>query len=215
MRIWLAIIASFAFAAHVQAQTLSGKADTSPHKVKLITVAANVQLEVLDWGGDGPPLVLLTGLGDTAHVFDTFAQKFTDKHHVYAITRRGFGASSKPAPTDENYASDRLADDVLAAIEALGLTRRILADHSIAGEELSSIGSRHPEKITGLIYLDETDGIGYYNPKTPVMVRVDTAVVRQALEELHFASSARFKELVQELQIVRSASVRDTWVRGL
>jgi pimeloyl-ACP methyl ester carboxylesterase len=49
---------------------------------------------VLDWGGSGQPLVLLTGLGDNAHVFDKFAPKLTASYHVYGITRRGYGASS-------------------------------------------------------------------------------------------------------------------------
>jgi len=54
-------------------------------------------LEVLDWSVKGRPLVLLAGLGITAHVFDGFAEKLTDSYHVYGITRRGYGASSKPA----------------------------------------------------------------------------------------------------------------------
>jgi pimeloyl-ACP methyl ester carboxylesterase len=38
----------------------------------MIQVEPDVKLEVLDWGGTGRPLVLLSGLGDTAHVFDKF-----------------------------------------------------------------------------------------------------------------------------------------------
>ena len=67
----------------------------------------NVELEVLDWGGKGPPLILLTGNGDTAHVFDRFAPLFATSHHVYAVTRRGFGASSAPPPTEENFPLSR------------------------------------------------------------------------------------------------------------
>jgi pimeloyl-ACP methyl ester carboxylesterase len=63
--------------------------DPSPHKVVFVPVDKDVRLEVLDWGGNGPPLVLLTGNGNTAHVFDAFALKFTGKHHVYAIRVRG------------------------------------------------------------------------------------------------------------------------------
>jgi non-heme chloroperoxidase len=70
--------------------------DPGTHKVQMITVDKDVKLEVLDWGGTGRPLVLLTGLGDNAHVFDKFAPKLIDRYHVYGITRRGFGASSKP-----------------------------------------------------------------------------------------------------------------------
>jgi len=130
---------------------------------QFVTVDKDVKLQVLDWGGTGRPLLFLTGLGNDAHVYDRLAPKFTAKYHVYGITRRGFGASSKPAPTTANYNADRLGDDVLAVIDALKLNRPILVGHSIAGEELSSIGSRHPEKIAGLIYLDAGDGYGFYD----------------------------------------------------
>ncbi len=123
-----------------------------------ITVENNVKLEVLDWGGSGRPLVLLAGLGNTAHIFDKFAPKFTATYHVYGITRRGFGASSSPSPSGAaTYSADRLGDDVLAVIDALKLNRPVLAGHSLGGEELSSIGSRHPGKVAGLIYLRTRD----------------------------------------------------------
>ena len=90
--------------------------------------------------------------------------KFTAHHHVYAITRRGYGVSSWPEPTDANYDSDRLADDVLAVLDALHIERPVLAGHSIAGQELSSIGTRHPEKVAGLVYLDAAYGYAFYDP---------------------------------------------------
>jgi pimeloyl-ACP methyl ester carboxylesterase len=50
------------------------------------------------------------------------------------------------------WGADRLSDDVLAVLEALRLQRPILVGHSLAGEELSSIGSPRPERIAGLIF---------------------------------------------------------------
>jgi pimeloyl-ACP methyl ester carboxylesterase len=134
--------------------------DPTSHKVQFINVDTNVKLEVLDWGGSGRALVLLTGLGDNAHVYDDFAPKLTGSYHVYGITRRGFGASSSP---DSGYSADRLGDDVLAVINALKLNRPVLVGHSIAGEELSSVGSRHSEKVSGLIYLEAAYGYAYYD----------------------------------------------------
>src|SRR5580692_826606 len=49
--------------------------DPSKHSVRFVTVEEGVQLEVLDWGGTGRPVVLLAGRGFTAHVFDGFAEK--------------------------------------------------------------------------------------------------------------------------------------------
>src|SRR5665213_3611390 len=88
--------------------------DTSSHTVQFVTVDRDVKLEVLDWGGTGRPMIFLAGMGNTAHGFDGFAPQFTAKYHVYGITRRGYGLSSKPAPANGNYRADRLGDDVLA-----------------------------------------------------------------------------------------------------
>src|SRR5258708_39406494 len=115
--LWLVALTALSASA-LQAQD---KTDSSPHTAQFVTVEEDVKLEVLDWGGTGRPLVFLAGLGNNAHVFDSFAPKFTANHHVYGITRRGFGASSKPATANGNYASDRLGDDVLAVMEALKL----------------------------------------------------------------------------------------------
>ena len=112
-----------------------------------MTVEQGVQLEVLDWGGSGRPLIFLAGAGDTAHASDNFAPQFTRHHHVYGITRRGFGASSHPAPANGNYSADHLGDDILAVMKALNIQRPVLVGHSMAGEELSSIGSRFPAKV--------------------------------------------------------------------
>jgi pimeloyl-ACP methyl ester carboxylesterase len=156
--------------------------DPSPHRIRFVSVEKGVSLEVLDWGGSGPPMVFLAGLGNTAHVFDDFAPKFTAHHHVYGITRRGFGASSVPPAAIENYDADRLGDDILAVMAALKIERPVLAGHSISGEELSSIGTRHPEKLSGLIYLDAiTSSRAYYAEGTDTY-EVDLAMLRRAID---------------------------------
>jgi pimeloyl-ACP methyl ester carboxylesterase len=50
-----------------------------------------------------------------------------------------------------------------AHCDFLNLNHPILVGHSIAGEELSSVGSRHPEKMSGLIYLDAAYGYAFYD----------------------------------------------------
>src|SRR5580700_3208103 len=125
--------------------------DPSPHITQFVTVDKNVRLEVLDWGGSGKPLVLLAGGGDTAHVFDDFAPKLTPSFHVYGITRRGFGQSGF---SPEGYGADRLGDDVLAVLDSLKLIRPVLVGHSLGGEVSSSLSTRHPNRVAGLVYLE-------------------------------------------------------------
>ena len=172
------------------------KRDSSPHSVQFITVDTNVKLEVLDWGGSGRPLVFLAGLGNTAHVFDNFAPQFTAKYHVYGITRRGFGDSSTP---DSGYSADRLGDDVLAVMDALKINRPVLVGHSIAGEELSSVGSRHPEKVAGLIYLDAAYPYAFYDSSRGNL-NLDSLDLKRKLDQLGPGTSPQDrKQLVQEL----------------
>ncbi|HWU53880.1 MAG TPA: alpha/beta hydrolase [Rhizomicrobium sp.] len=173
--------------------------DPAPHKAHFVTVAKGVKLEVLDFGGTGPALVFLAGIGNTAHKFDKFALNFTAKHHVYAITRRGIGLSSIPDPTIANYDADRLGDDVIAVLDALKLERPVLAGHSIAGEELSSIGSRHPERVSGLVYMDAGYAYAYYTPGGGIPPGVNTYLdareLRQALEGLTNVPAIRRMEV--------------------
>ena len=118
---------------------------------RMIPIGPRVSLEVVDWGGRGATLVFLAGLGNTAHVFDTFAPQFTDHFHVVGITRRGFGASaSAPPPND----LDTLVADVTAVLDSLRLEKVVLVGHSIAGEEMTSFAERHGTRCAGLVYLD-------------------------------------------------------------
>jgi pimeloyl-ACP methyl ester carboxylesterase len=125
--------------------------DRSPHQIRFVTVAPDVRLEVLDWGGRGPPLVFLSGLQDVAHGFDDFAPRFTDHYHVLAVTRRGYGASSRP-PSGYDLAT-RVAD-LAAVLDSLRLARVALVGHSIAGDELTAFAGAHPERVSRLVYLD-------------------------------------------------------------
>jgi pimeloyl-ACP methyl ester carboxylesterase len=125
--------------------------DPSPHTVTFVPVDSGVQLEVLDWGGAGPALVLLAGLGDTAHVFDDFAPMLTARHRVLAVTRRGHGRSAAPAT---GYGFARLAEDVARVIEATGVEKPIVIGHSFAGEELHVLGARYAGRIAGVVYID-------------------------------------------------------------
>jgi pimeloyl-ACP methyl ester carboxylesterase len=157
-------------------ESISAKAapwrDPSPHTVRFVTVDDGVRLEVLDWGGSGRPVVLLAGGGNTAHVFDDFAPKLATHYRVYGITRRGCGASGfaeSPNPVD------RLRDDLLSALDVLGLDSPVLAGHSIAGAEMSAIAHSQPLRIGGLVYLDAAYPYAFDDGTGPAM-REFTAV---------------------------------------
>ena len=128
--------------------------DHTPHKVRFVKVAPGVQLEVLEFGGSGDAMVLLTGIGDNAHVWDDFAYQFTDFFRVIGITRRGFGASDKP---DGGYDVPTRARDDIAVLDHFGIDKAVFVGHSIAGSELSQLGLAYPHRVDKLVYLDALD----------------------------------------------------------
>ncbi len=125
--------------------------DTSKHRVSSVAVDSGVDLELLDWGGDGLPLFLLAGLGGTAHGFDEFARHFTDRFHVLGLTRRGFGASSHP-PT--GYDVGTLARDISRVVDKVGAQRVVLVGHSLGGDEITKFAGTYPDRVSALVYLD-------------------------------------------------------------
>jgi pimeloyl-ACP methyl ester carboxylesterase len=183
--------ALFLVSAHIDAQ-----ADPSQHKVQMVTVEPGVRLGVLDWGGSGRPLIFLAGAGDTAHRFDGFAPQFTKQHHVYGITRRGSGASGSPAPTNGNYSANHLGDDVLAVMKALDIDRPVLVGHSMAGEELSSVGSRFPGKVSGLIYLDAATDFALDDPEHTLLA-VEMNDIKRRIDEIEAGGVDEKKKLLE------------------
>jgi pimeloyl-ACP methyl ester carboxylesterase len=88
-----------------------------------------------------------------------------------------------PAPTARTTHPIVLGDDVLAVIEALKLQKPVLAGHSIAGEKLSSVGSRHPEMVSGLIYLDAGFPYAFYD-RASGDPQLDMLNIRDRIEQL-------------------------------
>ena len=169
--------------------TPAGCADSSSHKATFVTVAPSVRLEVLDWGGTGETMVLLTGLGDNAHVYDQFASHFTDRFHVIGITRRGFGRSTQPA---DGYDLDTRARDDIAVLDALKIRRAVFVGHSMAGTELSKLAADYPDRVSKLVYLDALDiGAGGWSrlpqpPQAPELTKAEAASIQRLV-----AASAR------------------------
>jgi pimeloyl-ACP methyl ester carboxylesterase len=124
--------------------------DTSPHKSYFVHVNG-IRLHYLDWGGNGPALLFLAGIGCNAHIFDGFAPLFTDKFHTLALTRRGHGESDYP---ETGYDIDTLAEDIRLFLDCLQIDRAILVQHSNEGIELAHFAALYPERVLKLVFLE-------------------------------------------------------------
>ena len=52
-------------------------ASPPPPKDDFVT-ANGIKLHYVDWGGEGNTILFLPGFNDSAHIYDSFAPRFTD-----------------------------------------------------------------------------------------------------------------------------------------
>ncbi|MGN6700470.1 MAG: alpha/beta fold hydrolase [Thermomicrobiales bacterium] len=115
-------------------------------------VSANEQtIHYLDWGGAGRPILLLHGLRDQAHEWDTIAPLLRPFGRVIALDQRGHGASSHP-PT--GYAPEDFAADLAAFCAALALPASVVIGHSLGGRTAYLYAADHPEQVIALAVID-------------------------------------------------------------
>src|SRR6266436_865791 len=117
-------------------------ASPSPAKTGFVSVNG-VRLHYVDWGGLGETILFLPGFNDTAHVYDKFAPRFTDRFHVLGLTRRGVGESEKPTT---GYDTPTWVEDIRQFLDGLRINKVSLIGHSMAGGELTLLATRYPDR---------------------------------------------------------------------
>jgi pimeloyl-ACP methyl ester carboxylesterase len=96
-------------------------------------------------------VLLLAGLGCTAHVFAEPAPHLTDRFRVLGLTRRGHGLTDQ---VESGHALADAAEDARRLLDALGIKQAHLVGHSMGGGEASALAVRHPERVASVVYLD-------------------------------------------------------------
>jgi pimeloyl-ACP methyl ester carboxylesterase len=108
---------------------------------------------MLQWGTSGkPPALLLHGTGFVADVWDEVARELASTHTVYALDRRGHGASHKPGA----YHFLDYADDVCLVIDALELRDIYGIGHSAGATDLLLAAKLRPGRFRRLFVMEPT-----------------------------------------------------------
>jgi pimeloyl-ACP methyl ester carboxylesterase len=105
--------------------------------------------------GEGPPLILLHGLGGSLFTWRHVVATLARSHHVIALDLKGFGQSDKPF--DEHYSAADQAALVSAFIRKRGLSGVILVGHSFGGVVALRTArdfAGEPGVITRLVVMD-------------------------------------------------------------
>jgi pimeloyl-ACP methyl ester carboxylesterase len=105
--------------------------------------------------GEGPPLLLLHGLGASTFTWRHIVPVLARSHHVVALDLKGFGRSDKPF--DDHYSAADQAALVAAFIRQRGLKGVSLVGHSFGGTValLTALELKdEPERISRLVIMD-------------------------------------------------------------
>jgi pimeloyl-ACP methyl ester carboxylesterase len=98
--------------------------------------------------GSGAPLVLLHGGTATLHMWEDHLPAYTPHFEVFALDSRGHGRTINP---DAALRYPQMADDVAAAITALGLDRPTVMGYSDGGVIALELGIRYPDRVRALV----------------------------------------------------------------
>lgn len=106
-------------------------------------------LETGDVAG-GEPLIILHGLFGSARNWATFARRFGERRHVFALDLRGHGSS----PRDADMSFPAMAGDVVRFLDDRGFGRATILGHSMGGKTAMTLTLLHPERVSRLIVVD-------------------------------------------------------------
>lgn len=108
---------------------------------------------MLQWGESGkPPALLVHGTGFVAAVWEDVARELASSYTVYALDRRGHGASDKPGA----YHFLDYAEDVCGVIDALDLHDVYGIGHSAGATDLLLAANLVPGRFARLFVMEPT-----------------------------------------------------------
>ena len=106
--------------------------------------------------GEGPPVLLIHGLGASVVTWRDNIGPLSAAHRVYAVDLPGHGDSDKP---DIDYAVDTMVRFVVRFLESLNVESTAIIGNSIGGALGLITALRHPELVTRLLLVDSA-GLG-------------------------------------------------------
>jgi len=166
-----------------------------------VEVEDGVELAV-DVRGTGPALICVHGFGGAKEDFADHADDLARRSTVVAPDLRGHGDSSGPADVAA-YSLDRLAADVVAVADALGLVRFRLLGHSMGGMVVRRVAVAVPERVEAVVFMSTAAG----PPRglDPDLVDLgaqlaleDFAALKAVLDEARVLGTPAFERLLAE-----------------
>jgi len=130
---------------------------SAPRARRLPLPERGVEIALLDWGGDGPLVLMHHANGFCAGTLGLVAEGLVPRFHVIGMDARGHGRSSKPEGPDA-YRWHHFAEDYRAVARALaaeyGGRVTIALGHSFGGTTALGAAAREPRLFERLVLVD-------------------------------------------------------------
>lgn len=110
-------------------------------------IQLNGQILYYEKEGEGSPVILVHGNGETHEIFDVLIPKLSQTHTVYAVDTRGHGQSA--TPKELHYAD--MAEDMAEFIEGLAIEKPAFYGFSDGGIIGLLLASKYPNTLSRLI----------------------------------------------------------------
>jgi len=153
--------------------------------------------------GSGPAVVLVPGITSPAITWEVVAEPLADEFRVLVLDVRGRGLSDRGA----GYAREDYADDVIALTRELGLSRPVLAGHSMGARIAAAAAARERELFGPVVAVDPPlSGIG----RAPYPFALD--VYLNALHEAQAGATADDMRRYYPTWPERELQIRADWL---
>jgi len=130
--------------------------------------------------GRGEPLLLLTGYAMTTEMWDQqFIQDLAASRRVILLDNVGMGPSAARPGT--MISIQRMANDAVTALDALGIDRCDILGWSMGGMIAQEVALMHPDKVRSLVLLSSTSDVSYLKPGLHRINSMSTEAIRSAM----------------------------------
>ena len=117
------------------------------------SACGRLELFARDYGGEGPPLLLMHGLTRNSADFEPLAEHLAGSYRLVVPDQRGRGLSQDD-PDPANYRPDVYAGDMFALLDTLGIARAGLVGTSMGGLMAMVMAAMQPERVAAIVLND-------------------------------------------------------------